>query len=73
MTTAIHLFFKYGSQSVRLGVLTDDVYAVLTCVGWSEKWEALDVVPVSVGAEKSEFDRLLAEFINEGGAESTDA
>src|SRR5438105_14829596 len=52
-----------GIQTLARALVTDDPQLVLRVVGWNEKGKPLNVVPVRVGDQQRQFDRLVLELL----------
>src|SRR5688572_25782001 len=70
---ALHLPGERGRQAVARAFVAADVNAIARIVGGKEKWKALDMIPMRVGDEEVDLDRLAVELLGQRLAQRPDA
>src|SRR5215469_3640482 len=70
---ALHLLKERAAQSMHRAFVTHDPDINLWVVGRNEKGKTLDVVPMRMGDQHRDFERLVFEFLHQGLAKRANA
>lgn len=70
---AFHLGGEGGQEAAAGPFVAEDPHLVVRVVGRNEERESLDMIPVGVGDEDGDVERLVLEFPGEGESQATDA